>query len=111
VLIRSSTTARAGDDQVLREVQQVLDRRGAQAHPPVTLAVSDPVALAIAGMFRSSTEHGQVLDGLYRTGAADSHELIAAAEFERGYASAEEHAALFCLIGWVRAQVHLLHSR
>ncbi len=33
-------------------------------------------------------------------------ELIAAAEFEQGYASPEGYAALYCLILWVRAQVH-----
>jgi hypothetical protein len=111
VLISATSTTRAAQDQVGREVQQILDRRGALAHAPVTLAISDPVALAIAGMFSSSTEHGQVLDRLCRTGTADSHELIEAAEFERGYASAEGHAALFSLIGWARAKVHQRQAR
>jgi hypothetical protein len=91
---------------MIAEVVQVLDRRGALKHPPVSLAVSDPVALAIAGVFRSSTPSGQVLDRFFRQGSADSQELIQAAQAEQGYASAEGHAALYCLIGWVHAQVH-----
>jgi hypothetical protein len=106
VLISSRSTAPAGEAQILTEIQQVLDRRAALPHAPVTLAVSDAVALGIAGMFSSRTEHGQVLERLYRTGTVDSQELIEAAEFEQGYASAEGHAALYCLIGWARARVH-----
>ena len=98
--------APASDEQVIAEVAQVLDRRGALKHPPMSLAVSDPVALGIAGLFRSPTPAGQVLERFFRHGVADSQELMDAAKVEQGYASAEGHAALHCLIGWVRAQVH-----
>jgi hypothetical protein len=75
-------------------------------HAPVTVAVSDAVALGIAAIFSSPTPAGQVMERFYRRGAIDSGELIEAAQFEQGYASAEGHAALYCLIGWARAQVH-----
>ncbi|WP_209305435.1 hypothetical protein [Blastococcus sp. CT_GayMR20] len=84
----------------------VLDRRAALKHPPVTLAVSDAVALGIAGIFRSPTPSGEVLGRFYRTGSVDSAQLIEAARTEQGYASPEGHAALYCLIGWVNAQLH-----
>lgn len=96
----------ASDEQLIAEVAQVLDRRGALKHPPVSLAISDPVALGIAGLFRSPTPSGQVLERFFRHGVGESQELIEAAQLEQGYASAEGHAALHCLIGWVRAQVH-----
>ncbi|MCW2633710.1 MAG: hypothetical protein JWQ99_77 [Blastococcus sp.] len=104
--VRARVGAPASDEQLIAEVAQVLDRRGALKHPPVSLAVSDPVALGIAGLFRSPTPSGQVLERFFRHGGADSHELIEAAQLEQGYASAEGHAALHCLIGWVRARVH-----
>jgi hypothetical protein len=47
-----------------------------------------------------------VLDRFYRHGTIDSAELVEAARTEQGYASPEGHAALYCLIGWVRARVH-----
>ena len=106
MIVRARLSAPAADDQMVAEVSQVLDRRGALKHPPVSLAVSDPVALAIAGVFRSPTPSGQVLERFFRQGSADSQELIEAAQTEQGHASAEGHAALYCLIGWVRAQVH-----
>ena len=92
--------------QVAAEVSGVLDRRAALRHPPVTIAVSDSVALAIAGIFRKDTPAGRVLERFYRTGAVDSQELIDAARTEQDYASPEGHAALYCLIGWVRARIH-----
>jgi len=46
-----------------------------------------------------------VLDRFHRTGSADADELMEAARFEQGYASPEGHAALYCLIGWVRSRV------
>jgi hypothetical protein len=73
-------------------------------HAPVTVAVSDAVALGIAALFSSRTESGQVLERFSRHGVVDSAELLEAATFEQGYASPEGHAALYCLIGWVRAQ-------
>ena len=106
MIVKARLGAPASDDQMVTEVAQVLDRRGALKHPPVSLAVSDAVALAIAGLFRSPTPSGQVLERFFRQGVADSQELIEAAQAEQGYASAEGHAALYCLIGWVRAQVH-----
>ncbi|MCW2700695.1 MAG: hypothetical protein JWQ45_2230 [Blastococcus sp.] len=106
MIVKARLGAPASDDQLGTEVGQVLDRRGALKHPPVSLAVSDAVALAIAGIFRSPTPSGQVLDRFFRQGVGDSQKLIEAAQAEQGYASAEGHAALYCLIGWVRAQVH-----
>ena len=47
-----------------------------------------------------------MLDRFYRTGTAHSTELMEAAQLEQIFASPEGHAALYCLIGWVRAQVH-----
>jgi hypothetical protein len=106
VIVSSRASAPAADVQVASEVADILDRRGALKHPPVSLSVSDAVALAIAGLFRSESVPGKVLDRFYRTGAADSDELIQAVQIEQAFASPEGHAALYCLIGWVRAQVH-----
>jgi hypothetical protein len=92
----------------MAEMQQVLDRRGAMKHAPVTVAISDAVALGIAGQFSSNTLSGRVLERFYRTGSADSDDLIKAASMEQGFASAEGHAALYCLIGWVRSRVQRL---
>jgi hypothetical protein len=88
------------------EVAGVLERRGEMKHPPVTLAVSDAVALAIAGLFRSDSISGRTLDHFHRTGSADSDDLLHAVEVEQAFASPEGHAALHCLRGWVRAQIH-----
>ena len=104
VIITSRATP-ADELHVAREVSAVLDRRGALAHPPVSLAISDAVALGIAGVFAGPTESGQVMDRLFRTGVADAETLIEAARFEQGYASPEGHAALHCLIGWVRSRM------
>ncbi len=90
----------------MTEVQTVLGRRSEMRHPPASLAVSDPVALGIASIFSSASQTGQVLERFVRTGSADSKALVAAAEFEQGYASPEGYAALYCLILWVKAQVH-----
>jgi hypothetical protein len=106
VLITCRAATPAGELQVAAEVSEVLDRRGALKHPAVTLAVSDAVALGIAGIFRSATPSGEVFARFYRTGAADSDELVEAARVEQGYASAEGHAALYCFIGWVRSHQH-----
>ena len=94
----------APEDQIAAEVSQVLERRAALKHPPVSMAVSDPVALAIAGLFSSPTPSGEVLGRFYRHGTIDSGELVEAARTEQGYASPEGHAALYCLIGWARAR-------
>ena len=106
MIVKARFGSPAVDGQVSAEVAQVLDRRGALRHPPVSLAVSDTVAVAIAGIFRNAAQSGQVLDRFYRTGSADSTDLIEAARLEQVFASPEGHAALHCLIGWVRAQVH-----
>jgi hypothetical protein len=106
VIISCRSTVPAGDLIVAGEVSNVLERRGALKHPPVTLAVSDPVALGIAGIFRSETVSGRVLESFYRHGSADSAELLDAARTEQGFASPEGHAALYCLIGWVHSRVH-----
>ena len=105
MLISCRATLPAGDAQILGEVQQVLERRGAMSRAPVTLAVSDAVALGIASLFRSPTASGQVLSRFARTGSVDSDALIEAAQSEQGYASAEGHAALYCLVVWARSKV------
>ena len=106
MLISCRTASGALHGEVLREVQTVLGRRAEMKHPPVTLTVSDSVALGIASIFGSPSQTGQVLERFVRTGSADSRELIEAAEFEQGFASAEGCAALYCLVLWARAQVH-----
>jgi hypothetical protein len=106
MLVKARIGSPAVDGQVAAEVAQVLDRRGALKHPPVSIAVSDAVALAIAGIFKNAASSGQVLERFFRSGSADSAELIEAARLEQIFASPEGHAALHCLIGWVRAQVH-----
>jgi hypothetical protein len=110
VIVSCRATSPAPDSQVLAEIGDVLDRRGALKHPPVTIAVSDPAALAIAGVFASATPSGRVLERFYRTGSADSNDLLEAARTEQGYASPEGHAALHCLIGWVHLRVHRQES-
>ena len=104
MLISCRATLPAGDAQILGEVQQVLERRGAMSRAPVTMAVSDAVALGIASLFRSPTASGRVLANFARTGAVDSDALIEAARSEQGYASAEGHAALYCLVVWARSK-------
>jgi len=106
VIVTCRSRTAAPDLEVAAQVSHILDKRGSQKHPPVSLTVSDPVALGIAAIFRSPTPSGQVFDRFYRHGAADSDELIEAARTEQAYASAEGHAALYCLIGWVRGRVH-----
>ncbi len=90
----------------MTEVQTVLGRRAEMKHPPTSLVVSDSVAIGIAHVFSSASQTGQVFEKLVRTGSVDSRELIEAAEFEQGYTSPEGYAALYCLVGWVKAQVH-----
>jgi hypothetical protein len=87
-------------------IQQVLDRRASMADAPVSVAVSDAVALGIAGMFVSRTESGQLLERFSRGDAVGTFELLEAVTFEQGYASPEGHAALYCLAGWVRAHLY-----
>lgn len=89
----------------MSEVQQVLERRSALSRAPITLAVSDAVALGIASLLRSPTAAGQVLANFARTGSVDSDALIEAAGSEQGYASAEGGAALYCLVVWARSKV------
>jgi hypothetical protein len=106
MLVKARIGSPAVEGQVAAEVAQVLDRRGALRHPPVSLAVSDAVAVAIAGIFKNAAASGQVFERFHRSGTADSSELIEAAQVEQIFASPEGHAALYCLIGWVRAQIH-----
>lgn len=106
MLVSCGATTPASDMVVATEVALVLERRSALAHPPVTLAVSDAVALGIAGILRSPTASGTVLGRFHRTGAVDTGELIEACRTEQDYSSAESHAALYCLIGWARAHVY-----
>ena len=51
MIISCRATTPAPDARVVAEVCDVLERRGALEHPPLTLAVSDAVALGIAGLF------------------------------------------------------------
>jgi hypothetical protein len=105
VIISCRSTSPAPDGVIATGVREVLERRAALKHPPVAMAVSDAVALGIAGVFSSGTPSGQVLDRFYRHGRVDSDELLDAARVEQGFASPEGHAALYCLIGWVQARV------
>ena len=104
MIISCRSTAPAPDGQIAAEVSDVLERRAALKHPPTSMVVSNTVALGIAGMFAGPTPSGQVLERFYRHGRVDSAELLEAARVEQGFASPEGHAALYCLIGWVRAQ-------
>jgi hypothetical protein len=105
-VIVSNKALAAGDLAVAAEVSDVLERRGALKHPPVTLAVSDATALGIAGLFRSPTAPGRVMERFYRKGAVDSTGLLQAARSEQQFTSPEGPAALYCLIGWVHSKVH-----
>jgi hypothetical protein len=96
----------ATDVQVYSEVAQLLDRRAAMKHPPLRLTVSDSVAMGTARLFRSTSLSGEVLDRFAAGGSVDSDELVEAARFEQGYASAEGYAALRCLVLWVHHRVH-----
>jgi hypothetical protein len=106
MIITCRTSSAASDAEVAANVAEVLDRRAALQHPPVTLTVTDSVALGIAGVLRSDTPSGKVLGEFFRSGRADSAQLLEAARTEQGYAGPEAHAALYCLIGWVRGRVH-----
>ena len=106
MLISCRAASGAPQGQVMTEVQTVLGRRSEMKHPPVSLAISDSVAVGIANVFSSPSQTGQVFERFVRTGSVDSNELVEAARFEQGYASAEGYAALYCLVGWVKAQVH-----
>lgn len=106
MLVRSRARTPATESQVATEVSATLERRAAMSNPPVSIAVSDTVAVAIAGLFSSPTPSGRVLDRFHVSGEADRDELIGAARFEQGYASPEGHAALYCLIGWVNSRLH-----
>jgi hypothetical protein len=110
VIVSCRTTVPASDLVVAAEVSRILEKRSALKHPPVALAVSDAVALGIAGILRSKTDSGRVLDRFFRLGSIDSAELLEAARVEQGFASPEGHAALYCLIGWVHSQVHHLQT-
>jgi len=110
VIVSCRTTVPAGDLVVAAEVARILEKRAALKHPPVTMAVSDAVALGIAGIMRSRTESGKVLGRFFRHGSIDSAELLEAARVEQSFASPEGHAALYCLIGWVHSQVHHLQT-
>jgi hypothetical protein len=104
IACRSALAAR--DFAVVSEVRAVLARRAALSRPPLSMTISDAAALGIAAMFSSRTPSGQVLERFHRTGATDSDELIEAARTEQGYASAEGHAALYCLIIWAEARAN-----
>ena len=106
MIVSCTAATPAPDGHVAAEVAGVLKRRGALTHPPVTMAISDAAARGIAALFSSPTPSGQVLERFYRSGSADSAELIEAARTEQGYASPEGHAALYCLIGWVHSRLH-----
>ena len=110
-MIITVRTTPAADPQVWSDVARVLDRRAAMKHPPFSLTVTDAVALGIARMFRSPTISGQVLDRFANGGSVDGDELAEAARFEQGFASPEGHAALRCLILWVRNRTHRQNER
>lgn len=105
MIIGCRTALAARDFAVMSEVRGVLADRAAMPRPPGAVTVSDAAALGIAALFSSRTPSGQVLERFRRTGTADSDELIDAARTEQGYTSAEGHAVLYCLIGWVHARL------
>src|SRR5215217_3210663 len=76
VIVSCRTTVPAGELVVAAEVARILEKRAALKHPPVSLAVSDAVALGIAGIFRSRTEFGRVLERFFRHGSIDSAQLL-----------------------------------
>ncbi|TFV48149.1 hypothetical protein [Blastococcus sp. TF02A-35] len=104
--ISCRATLPATELEIVTAVQQLLDRRGSMAHAPVSLAIPDNVAIGVAGMFVSATDSGQLMERFFRGAEVDSGEMLDAIRFEQGYASAEGHAALHCLSGWVHARVH-----
>ena len=106
MLINCRSASAVPQGQVLTEVQTVLGRRAELKHPPVSMTVSDSVALGIAHVFCSPSQSGQVFERFVRSGSVDSRELIQAAAFEQGYTSPEGYAALYSLILWVKAQVY-----
>ena len=110
MIVSCRSRATASDAQIIAEMSDVLNRRGALMHPPSSLSVSDPVARGIAGLLSSPTPSGQVLEHFHRTGSMDSAELLEAARTEQGYASPEGYAALHCLIVWVNARVYRQES-
>ncbi len=111
MIVTCKATRPAPETQVAASVSEVLQQRAAMLHPPVTLAVSDTVAMGIADIFRSPTPSGQGFERFRFTGVADSGELIQAAQVEQDYASPEGHAALYCFIGWVKARVYAAEHR
>jgi hypothetical protein len=52
-----------------------------------------------------------VLDRFAAGASVDSDELVEAARFEQGYASAEGYAALRCLVLWVHNRTHRTEQR
>ena len=104
--ISCRSTVPATDMEIAAAVQQLLDRRGSMAHAPVSLTIPDNVAIGIAGIFVSPTASGQLMERFARGGDVDSTEMLEAIRFEQDYASPEGHAALYCLSGWIAAQVH-----
>ena len=111
MIVTCKAARSAHELQVAASVSEVLQQRASMLHPPVTLAIPDDVALGIADIFSSPTPSGLVFERFRRTGAIDSAELIHAAQVEQGYAGPEGHAALYCLIGWVKARIHLANQR
>ena len=97
--------------EVARSVTSVLHERGLLSNPPITLTISDSVALGIVDLFRSPTPSGLVFDRFRRTGVIDSEQLVEAARTEQQYASPEGHAALYCLVGWAQARVYAASGR
>ena len=104
VIVRCRAKGAAPAQQVLTEIGRVLDRRSTYEHPPVTIHVSDAVALAIATSFAGATPSGLVMERFSRRRMGDDDALIAAARTEQGFATPEGHAALHCLIGWVQGR-------
>lgn len=110
MIVTCTARTPASDAEVLANVADVLDRRAALKHPAVTLTVTDAVALGIAALLRSTTPSGKVLERFFRSGKADSSELVEACRTEQAHVGPEAHAALYCLIGWVRGRMHRLEE-
>lgn len=95
----------ATDAQLAANVSDVLRRRAAVPNPPLSLVVTDAVALGIAHQFHGPTPAGRLMERFRRGDAVESDDLIEAAEQEKSFTTPEGYAALHCLITWVHGRV------
>ena len=105
MIVSRRATTRAREGRIATAARDILERRAATMYPSTSLAVSDAVAFGIAGPFSSSTPSGRVFERLYRTGSADSDELLEAARAEQVFAPPQGTRSTRNLgPGWRRAR-------